>query len=110
MLNKKAQVGDTIIWLVATIIIFVILFFFVFGASILGKTKEIASFKVDLFSKSDYSGQDVFLTKSLFTYLNFENTKKGNDLNKKLVKLEGEGKFGGNLNVRLAELKERLQA
>ena len=109
MLNKKAQVGDTLTWIVASVIIFVILFFFIFGSSILGKTKEVVNFKVDLFSKDNYKIHDLFLTKSLITSLQFENTKQGNNMNKKLAKLEEEGKLEESLNDRLAELKKRAQ-
>ena len=109
MLNKKAQVGDTLTWIVATIIVFVMLFFFIFGASLLGKTKAITNFKVNLLSKSSSQTHDLFLTKSLFTYLRFENTKSGNDLYKKLTKLEENGNLGEPLVDRLDELNKRSQ-
>lgn len=109
MLNKKAQIGDTLIWIVATIIIFVILFFFIFGSSILGKTKDATNFKPSLFSKSDFDYHDVFLTKSLFTYLIFENSKDGKELNKKLENLDANGKFEDPLESRLLELKTRAK-
>jgi len=109
MSNKKAQVGDTIIWVVASIIIFVILFFFIFGSSILGNLKGIDDFRANVFSKTSYQTHDPFLTKSLFTSLQFENVKQGNDLNKKLKRLDEDGKFEEPLSDRLAELKKRVQ-
>jgi len=108
MLNKKAQIGDTLTWIVATLIIFVILFFFIFGSSTLGKTKSITNFKPSLFSKSDIGFHDIFLTKSLFTYLVFENSKEGKELNKKLQGMEDHNMFEEPLEDRLLELKTRM--
>ena len=107
MLDKKAQVGDTLTWLVATIIIFVFLLLFILGASLLGKTKSLSPYKPDLFSKSSYKIHDAFLTKSLFTYLYLEDTIPGNDLKLKLQDIENAGKFKESLSPRLGELKKR---
>lgn len=42
--NKKAQIGETITWVVATLIIIFILVSSVYIAILLGKTKSIESF------------------------------------------------------------------
>lgn len=66
--NKNAQTGETISWLVATIIIFVIMMFFVFGASLLGSTKKVLQHKDTLFESSiDLSYSSAF-QKSVYTY------------------------------------------
>ncbi len=109
MLNKKAQIGDTLTWVVATIIIFVILFFFIFGSSILGKTKDVTNFRQSLFSKEGFDAPDAFLTKNIFTYLLFENSKDGNSLFKKLNAMDENGEFEDSLELRLAELKTRAE-
>jgi len=41
MLNKKAQVGETMTWIVATIIIIVILILTIYASSVLSKLKEV---------------------------------------------------------------------
>ena len=54
MLNsKKAQVGETVTWIVATIVLIAILLIFIFASSTLAKFK---SFKVNL---KDNSEEDV---------------------------------------------------
>lgn len=60
MFNKKATVGETITWIVATVIIIVILAFSIFISSFyLGESKTASSFK----------SIDVLASKSLFSYL-----------------------------------------
>jgi hypothetical protein len=54
MLNKKSQVGDTLTWFVATIIIIIILIIFIYFSSILSKAKNI-EFEVKSISLSDGS-------------------------------------------------------
>ena len=107
---KKAQMGETITWIVATIIIFVIFFFFIFGSSILAKTKNILSFKQDVFSKPDTNSYDLFLTKSLFTYIKVEGSLKGKDFYKILEKYETEGIFSESLEERHTTLKKILNS
>lgn len=109
MSNKKAQVGDTLTWLVATIIIFVFLLFFILGASLLGKMKSIDSLELDLFGKDDFKIHDAFLTKSIFTYLQFPDSIKGNDLKNKLEDLSVSGNFDEPLGRRLDDLEKRAK-
>lgn len=70
---KKGQVGETITWVIATVVIVVVLMFFVFGATALGATKSIGSFKPSLFSVEIGVGDDQFMKKSLFTYVKMED-------------------------------------
>jgi len=80
MINQKAQIGETVTWVVATIVIIVILSFSVFVAIPIGK-----SMKFDSNRKSD-----LLATKSLTSYLLtkegtdiiYNNLKKGGELNK----------------------------
>ena len=46
--NKRAQVGETITWIVATIIIIFILLVFIYASIVLGKTKAVNPDKVKL--------------------------------------------------------------
>ena len=43
MLTKKAQVSETIMWVIATLIIIVALIVFLYFSSVLGKGKEVAT-------------------------------------------------------------------
>ena len=69
MQNNRAQMGETITWVIATIIIVVLLMFFIFGASMLGTTKSVGGFKESLFSSPEYSSEDLFIQKSIYSYL-----------------------------------------
>jgi hypothetical protein len=62
MLNKKAQIGETITWVVATLIIIVVLVFSIFIAGIYFKEgKNLKS--------SFFKSKDVLASKSMFSYL-----------------------------------------
>ena len=78
MYNKKGQVGETVTWIVATILIFVIILFFGFGASLLGDTKNIVQYKNQIFSKAGKISTEYILDISLYTYsaVSSDATKK----------------------------------
>ena len=91
-LQKKAQIGETMTWIVATVIIIVILIFSIFVTGIVGKDKE---FKI-------WPKKDLLATKSLSGYLStqddsgkkvFEQLKEEQDLND----------FNGNLAKKIFE-------
>jgi len=44
--NKRAQVGETLTWIVATIIIIVVLLVFIYASIALGKTKSVHKIKI----------------------------------------------------------------
>ena len=69
MQSRKGQIGETVTWIVATVVIAVILIFYIFGASMLGSTKSVGGVKDSLFSKSQSFGKDIFLKKSIYSYL-----------------------------------------
>ncbi len=68
--NKRAQLGETITWLVATIVILIVLIVSVFLASLIGKTKIFpVTTQIDLFAQEsvtsylitkDYSGISIY--------------------------------------------------
>jgi hypothetical protein len=72
-LNRKAQAGETISWIVATIVIFVILMFFVLGSSLLGGTKKVLAYKDGFFDGADEYNFDSHFQKSVYTYLQVED-------------------------------------
>jgi hypothetical protein len=93
MLNKKAQVGETVTWIVATVIIVVILLFFLFGAVALAETKSVKKFRPSLISESSYQGDDLFLKKNVFTYVSITKDNSRKRMETYLVKKELEGDF-----------------
>lgn len=64
--NKKAQIGETLTWIVATLIIIVILVFSIFITFFLGKTKNLSK---DNRGFSLGESEDLFVMKSLSGYL-----------------------------------------
>jgi len=52
MINKKAQIGESISWVVATIILIVILIIFIYASIALAKVKSV---KLDVKEDSDNS-------------------------------------------------------
>jgi uncharacterized membrane protein YgcG len=72
--NKKAQIGETLTWVVATLIIVLILALFIISSVALGKVKNIASSrKVD----TGNSEMDLIKTKTEIAYtLNNQNKNK----------------------------------
>jgi hypothetical protein len=107
MSNKKAQIGETLTWLIATIIIVAILIFFIFGASVFGQTKNVGNFKDSLFSDIVFHGDDIFLKKSLFTYYSINSEDDREMIMYELKKWESEGKFDLKLNETQLEISRR---
>lgn len=73
MLNNKsrrAQVGETMTWVIATIIIIAALIISVYAASLLAQTKKTISFA------KDQGESDLIMEKSLFAYFLVDDTKK----------------------------------
>ncbi len=94
MFNKKlGQIGKTITWVVATVIIIVILFISIFVAtSYLGGSK-----------KADFSKQsDILASKSFFAYLLTEDTG-GQTIYEQLRDEENLNDFNGNLALNIFE-------
>ena len=101
---KKGQVGETLTWVVATIIIVVIVIFFIFGASLLGGTKSIGDFRASLTSSTSYVGDAPFLKKSLFTYATLGASVKRFDIDKALTTMANDGDFNLDYNKTKAEI------
>ena len=91
--NKRGQIGKTITWVVATVIIIVILFISIFVAtSYLGGSK-----------KADFSKQsDILASKSFFAYLLTEDTE-GDTVYEQLRDEENLNDFNGNLALNIFE-------
>jgi hypothetical protein len=72
--NKKAQVGETLTWAIATIIILVVLILFIYASIGLAKTKKIGSESI-IFGESGSSEENnwIILKNSLAFSLNDKN-------------------------------------
>jgi hypothetical protein len=71
--NKKAQVSDTITWVVATIIIIFLIITSIYFSSILGNSKDINKEDIKFYSDK----QDWIDVKTNLAYkINFENKEK----------------------------------
>lgn len=74
--NKKAQIGETLTWVVATIIIVVVLLIFIYVSIALGKSKAVDTIKI----KTEESSVDWIEVKTNLAYsLNNENQNKINE-------------------------------
>lgn len=104
--NKKGQVGETLTWVVATILVIVLLIFFIFGASLLAGTKKVTG---EVFKPSVTSGQvkivsDTFLQKSLFTYASVRSSSYGPQIDKELENMTAQGEFSLDYNQTKKEI------
>lgn len=68
--NKNAQIGETMTWVVATIVIVVILVLSIYITSVLAVSKKVIKYK-------DYDREnDLILEKSLFTYFLLDSSQQ----------------------------------
>jgi hypothetical protein len=105
-INKKGQISDTVTWVVATIIILVVLIFFLVGASLLADTKNIQKYRPTLTSLSSIHEEvDSSMLKSIFTCLKIEDTKEKLLFYQVLVEQEEEGKFLESLESKKSEVE-----
>lgn len=91
--NKKAQVGETMTWLIATIVIIVMLVFSIFITSAIGKNKTYKKFSLN-------KGQDILATKSLMGYLLTKNNQ-GVIVYEQLKSEQDLNEFNGNLALNI---------
>jgi len=104
--NKKAQVGDTVTWIIATIIIIVMIFFFVFGSSLLAETKAVHKFRSKIISEESEVNYDLFLSKSLYTHNKIEKVRTKNEFYVILEEMELQEKFYDSLEERKREIEK----
>ena len=89
--SKRGQIGETITWVVATLIIVVILAVSLLVSSLVfGDEKNLGFFKAT----------DVLASKSLFSYLLTKDTD-GNNVHTQLKNQENLNEFNGNLGKKI---------
>ena len=106
--SRNGQLGDTITWIVATVVIVAILLFFIFGASLLANTKKIGVFKESLTSKPVFGGEDIFLKKSLYTYYVVNSGDSKRVIEERLKEIEKQGGFELPLDETKKEILKNL--
>ena len=74
--NKKAQIGETMTWVIATIVIIAVLIISIYAASLLANTKKTLSYQ------KEKRESDLLMEKSLFAYFSVDDTKKNLIYNK----------------------------
>lgn len=93
--NKKGQIGETLTWVVATVIIIFVLAISIF----------ISSFNSDKFKRvqeSSYQTTDVLASKSLFSYL-LTMDSEGKIVHSQLKEEENLNDFNGELGKKIFE-------
>ena len=107
MLNKKAQMGETVTWVVATIAIILILSLSLYGASLLAKSREANYLSSSFFSKGYQRNQDVVMQKSLFAYFLLKGDYK-DVLYSRLTKMDEQKEFHGDFQSDINGMEEVL--
>ncbi|MBU2612635.1 MAG: hypothetical protein KKB62_02855 [Nanoarchaeota archaeon] len=104
-INSRGQVGETLTWIIATVIILVLVLFFIFGASLLASTKSISSeFRPSLSLTGHFIGTDPFLKKSLFTYVTLPSESKKIILDREFQRLLSQEGFAIDFNETKKEI------
>lgn len=108
MLNKKnrGQAADAVTWIVATVAIVVIMMFFIFAASLFSETKAPGDYKGSLFSKNEKLGDDLYLKKSLYTYV----VEKKDSMSKKIMDDLEKKDSNGEFRVSFEDSKKEVKA
>lgn len=103
--TKKGQTGETITWIVATIIIIVLLIFFIYVSSMFGKAKKIGVYSEEVFSTKYSRTQDLILEKSLFVYFSLDDLDKKEAIYNHLKILEKNNKLYIDLDRKIFEME-----
>lgn len=111
MKNKKAQIADTIAWVVATVIIVVLLLLFIFLSSMLASARVVkGEVKDSLFSKTVSDTTDLSLTKTLITYYTIKDNAVKKSLDKELKKINSTLSIKVDYNTRASEILRRVSS
>ena len=99
--TKKAQMGETITWIVATLIIFLIVGSSIYAVTLLSKIKVI-----------DYSDEknsaDILMGQSIFTYFSSENLDTRGEIYSNLERMDLENQFYFNFQEKFEEIRRNL--
>ncbi len=105
--NKRGQLGETMTWIVATLIIIVLLSISIYVASLLADIKGDTS---SAFSSGYSRTQDIVMENSLLAYFSIGDDSIKNEMKKNMEKMNLEEKFPYmNFNEKFFELEEVLE-
>ena len=99
--NKRGQVGETITWVVATLIIIVLLLISIYAATLLAK-KNVIHYG------EESRAQDVVMESSLFAYFWITEPVAKAKVLAGLLNMDEQGMFYGEFNLKFEELKGEL--
>ena len=106
MLDKKAQIGETMTWVVATIIILVVLIVSLYVSSQFAKGKDFLAKTKTSLSPSEKINSDLILEKSLFVY--FLSSSNSGAVYNFLQSKNSQNYFYVDLDKRKTELGDSL--
>ncbi len=106
MQNKKAQIGETMTWVIATIIILMTLVVSFYITKGLAEGKGVVDKVKDVNLISDSSSYDLITEKSLFVYT--EDDSFWSYIEPLMNARQGEGKISIDWGTRLNELKRNI--
>ncbi len=109
MLNKSGQAGETMTWIVATLVIIFILFLAIFATNLLSKQNEFEYAKSSGLSDIYSRNSDLLMTKSLITYFSLDEGEDKEFLYSKLEEMDENKSFYGDFEKEFEELKTNLE-
>ncbi len=111
MKNKKAQIADTLAWVIATVIIVVLLVLFIFISSMLASGRVVkGEVRDSLFSKTVSDTTDLSLTKTLITYYTIKDNVVKKALDKELKKINSTLSTKVDYDTRASEILRRVSS
>lgn len=72
LINKRAQIGDTLTWILAALLVFFIMFFFIAITSLLAAKEKISISRISVKEETIKPISDIIVTEN---FINFLNTK-----------------------------------
>jgi len=106
--KKRAQMAETMTWIVATLIIIGVLLIFIYASSLLAKTTKIIDFKGSLFSKYE-KDEDLLMEKSVFAFFLIKEPSEKEKIYDKLINDDKNGKFYKDLEPKIKEIELNLE-
>jgi len=105
--QKKAQIAETMTWIVATLIIIGTLIIFIYTSSILAEKTKIIGLKNSIFSKYE-KNEDLIMEKSLSALFSIKDPSNKEIVYSRLINDNEEGKFYGDLESRIKKIELNL--
>ena len=105
--GNKAQMGETMTWVVATLVIIILLSISIYAATMFAKTRIVNYADVSSFSENNLKSYDILMDKSLFAYF-ISSEDSGKNILENLNKMDNSKLFYADFNLRFEELKGEI--